>query len=47
MDGFLFDEYVTTYRRDRYNLMCLIDAHKIYYKSIKYKAGSGGVIPLP
>ena len=43
----LFEDYVTTDRRDRYNLMCSIEAHERDHKTINDDASSGGGMPLP
>ena len=43
----LFEDYVTTNRKDRYNLFCSIEAHERYHKTINYDASSGGGIPIP
>ena len=45
--GSLFEDYVTTTRRYRYNLMCSIEAHKRYQKSINDDKSSDGDRPLP
>ena len=44
LHGSLFEDYVTTDRRDRYNLMCSIEAHKRDHKTINDDASSGGGI---
>ena len=40
--GLSFEGYVTTSIRDRYNLMCSIEANDRYYPTINYDAISGG-----
>ena len=47
LHGSLFEDYVTTDRQGIYNLMCSIEAHKRYQKTINDDASSGGGIPLP
>ena len=44
--GSLFEDYVTTSKRDIYNLMCPIEDHEIKQKSVNDEASSGGDIPL-
>ena len=41
-----FEDYVTTTRQDRYNLMCSIEAHEREHKTINDDASSGGERPL-
>ena len=42
-----FEDYVTTSRRDRYNLMCSIEVHGRAHPTINDDTSSGGGIPLP
>ena len=45
--GSLFEDYITTTKRDRYNLMCSIESHERNHKLINDKEISGGGRPLP
>ena len=45
--SYLFEYYVITSKRDRYNLMCSIDAYEINHKLVNYEASSGGCRTLP
>ena len=45
--GSSFEEYFTTARKDRCNLICYIEAYDIFHPTGDYNAGSGGVRPLP
>ena len=44
--GLLFEYYVTTTRRDIYNIMCSIEDHERERTNINYDASSGCGIPL-
>ena len=45
---FILQDYVTTGRRDIYNLMCSIEAHNLEHPTVNYDAGSGiGILPTP
>ena len=45
--GSSFEDYVTTSRRDWYNIMFSIEGNERYHKSINYYSSSGGGIPPP
>ena len=45
--GLLFYNYVTTDKRERYNLRCLIEDHEINHKYVNDEASSGGGRPIP
>ena len=47
LQGLLFEDYVKTTRRERYNLMCSIEAHERKHKYVNDEASSGGGRPLP
>ena len=42
----VFEYYVTTARRDRYNLMCSIETHEKNHKCVYDEASSDGGRPL-
>ena len=44
--GSLFEDYVTTSKRDRYNIIFPIEAHERNQKSVNDEASSGGGRPL-
>ena len=46
LNGSSFEDYVTSARQDKYNLMCSIEAHEVYHPTINYDSSSGGGRPL-
>ena len=44
--GYLFEDYVKTKKRDRYNIICSIEDHEGYHTAINDGASSGGGIKL-
>ena len=44
--GQLFQDYVTTNKRDRYSLMCSIESHESKHKLVNDEASSGGGLSL-
>ena len=47
LHGSLFEDYVTTSKCDRYNLMCSIDAYEINHSFSNEDASIGGGRPMP
>ena len=46
LNGYLFEDYVTATKCDRYDLICSIDAHERDHKYVNDEASSGGVRPV-